>query len=52
MPDVAVVWLDGNGQVLTREELVFGNAALESLPIVGHKRVALDPDFFEMLSTG
>ena len=52
MPDGAVVLLDGKGQIRAREELVFGNAAMESLPIVGHTRVARDPDCFEMLLTG
>jgi len=52
MPDVAVILLDGKGQILACEELIFGNAAMESLPIVGHERVARDPDFFEMFSTG
>ena len=52
MPEVAVVLLDGKGQILASEELAFGNVAVEPLPVVGHERMAFDSDFSEVLSAG
>ena len=50
--DVAVVPLDGDGQVLAREELVLGNDAVVPLPIVGDEGSALDPDLVEEFPEG
>ena len=52
MADVAVVLLDGKGQVFAGEELVFGDEAMETFPIVGQERMALEADFIEKLLTG
>ena len=38
--DVAVVRLDGQGQVFAGEELVFGDEAMEILPTIGQDRMA------------
>ena len=51
MADVAVVLLDGEGQVLAGEELIFGDEAMETLPIVGQECMAFDADFIEKLLT-
>lgn len=50
--DIAVVLLDGKGQILAGEELVFGDEAVEAVPVVGQKDVTLDADFIEKLLAG
>ena len=45
--DIAVVLLDGNGQILAREELVPGDEPVEPLPIVSDEGLALDPGLVE-----
>jgi hypothetical protein len=52
MADVAVVLLDGEGQVFAGEELIFGNEAMKALPVIGYERAAFEPDFGEVLLTG
>ena len=47
MADVAVVLLDGKGQVFAREELIFGDKAMEAFPIVGEKSFAFKADFVD-----
>jgi len=47
MADVAVVLLDGERQILAGEELVFGNEAMITVPIVGDECLAFDADFVE-----
>ena len=51
MTDVAVVLLDGKAQVLAGEELVFGNEAMKTFPVVGQERVAFEADFIEKFLT-
>ena len=36
--DIAVVLLDGEGQVFAGEELVFGNEAMKALPVIRYER--------------
>ena len=50
--NVAVVLLDGEGQVFAGEELILRNEAVKSFPIVGQEGFALDPNFIEELLTG
>jgi hypothetical protein len=50
--DVAVVLLNGEGQVFTREELVLGNEPMEAFPIIGDKSLAFEADFIDELLTG
>jgi len=50
MADVAVVLLDGEGQVFAREELVFGET-VKAAPVVGAEGLALEVDFIEELLT-
>jgi hypothetical protein len=50
--NIAVVLLDGEGQVFAGEELVFGDEAMETLLIVGQERMAFEADFIEKLLTG
>ena len=45
--DIAVILLDGDGQILAREELVPGDEPVEPLPIVSDEGLALDPDLVE-----
>jgi len=45
--NVAVVLLDGKGQVFAGEELVFGDETVIALPIVGDEGLAFDADFVE-----
>ena len=52
MADVAVVLLDGEGQVFAGEELVFGDETVKAFPVVGKKGLALEADFIEELLTG
>jgi hypothetical protein len=52
MADVAVVLLDGEGQVFAGEELIFGNEAMKALPIIRYERAAFEPDFGEVFLTG
>ena len=40
MADVAVVLFDGKGQILAGKELVLGNEAMKTCPIVGQESVA------------
>ena len=47
MPDIAVVLLDENGQVLAGEELLFKDQAVVAVPIVGDERFAFEADFVE-----
>ena len=49
--DVAVVLLDGEGQVFTGEELVFGDETVKAVPVVGEDGLALEADFIEELLT-
>src|ERR1700757_4921600 len=51
MADVAVVLLDGEGQVFAGEELVFGDQAMEAFPVVGQEGFAFDADFIKELLT-
>ena len=50
--DVAVVLLDGEGQVFAREELVFGNEPMEAFPIIGDEGFAFEANFIDELLTG
>ena len=50
--NIAVVLLDGEGQVFAGEELILRNEAVKPFPIVGQEGFALDPDFIEELLTG
>jgi len=52
MADVAIVLLDGEGQVLAREELVFGDEAVETFPIVGEEGLTREADFIKEPLTG
>ena len=52
MTDIAVVLLDGKGQILAGEELVFGDEAVEAVPVVGQDDVTLEADFIEKLLAG
>src|ERR1700753_3367451 len=52
MADVAVVLLDGEGQVFAGEELVFGDETVKAFPVVGEEGLALEADFIEELLTG
>jgi hypothetical protein len=47
--DVAVVLLDGDGQVFAGEELVIRDEAVIALPIIGDERLAFEADFVEEL---
>ena len=51
MADVAVVLLDGEGQIFAGEELILWNEAVKPFPIVGQEGFALDPNFIEELLT-
>ena len=51
MADVAIVLLDGEGQVFAVEELVFGDETVKAFPIVGEKGLALEAGFIEELLT-
>ena len=51
MADVAIVRLDENGQVVAGEELIFGDEAMKTLPIVGQECLAFEADFIEKLLT-
>ena len=52
MADVAVVLLDGEGQVFAGEELVFGDEAVETFPIVGEEGLTREADFIKEPLTG
>jgi hypothetical protein len=52
MADIAVILLDRNGQVLAREELVFGDEPVKPFPIVGDEGLALEADFINEPLTG
>lgn len=45
--DIAVILLDGKGQVLAREELVFGDKTMEAFPIVGEEGFTFEADFID-----
>ena len=45
--NVAVVLLDGEGQVLAGKELVFGDEAVIAFPVVGDELASGDADFIE-----
>src|ERR1700755_3375262 len=47
--DIAVILLDGKGQILAGEELVFGDETMKAVPVVGQEGVTLDADFIEKL---
>ena len=51
MADVAVVLLDGEGQVFAGEELVFGDETVKAVPVVGEEGLAREADFIEELLT-
>jgi hypothetical protein len=52
MADVAVVLLDGEGQVFAGEELVFGDETVKAVPVVGEESLAFEADFIEEHLTG
>ena len=52
MTNVAVVLLDGKGQILAGEELAFRDRAVIAVPIVGDERLALYADFIEEFLAG
>jgi hypothetical protein len=52
MADVAVVLLDGEGQVLAGEELVFGDETVKAFPVVGDEGLALEADLINEPLTG
>ena len=47
MTNVAVVLLDGDGQVFAGEELALRNEAVITLPIIGDEGLAFDANFVE-----
>ncbi len=47
MADVAVVLLDGEGEVFSGKELVFGDQPVIALPIIGGKGLAFQSDFVD-----
>jgi hypothetical protein len=51
MADVAVVRLDGEGQVCAGEELVFGDETVKAFPVVGEEGLTFEADFIEELLT-
>ena len=51
MADIAVVLLDGEGQVFAGEELVFGDETVKTVPVVGEEGLAFEADFIEELLT-
>ena len=52
MADIAVVLLDGKGQILAGEELVFRDGAVEAFFSLGQENVAFKADFAEKPSSG
>ena len=52
MTDVAIILLDGNGQILAREEPILGDEPVEPLPVVSDEGLALDPDLVGEPLTG
>ena len=50
--DIAVILLDGKGQILAGEEVVFGDKTMKAVPVVGQECVTLEPDFIEKLLAG
>src|SRR3954465_8284097 len=50
--DVAVVLLDGEGQVLAGEVLLLGDEPAEPLPVVGDEDMPLDADLVEKSAAG
>ena len=52
MANVAVVLLDGKGQVFAGEERVLGDEAMETLPIVGDEGLAFEANFVDELLAG
>ena len=51
MAQVAVILLDGKGQVFAGEKLSLGNEAVKALPSVSQEGVTREADFFELLLT-
>jgi hypothetical protein len=51
MADVAVVQLDGEGQVCAGEELVFGDETVKAAPVVSEDGLVLEADFIAELLT-
>jgi hypothetical protein len=49
MTNVAVVLLDGDGQVFAGEELALRNEAVITLPIIGDEGLAFDANFVEQM---
>jgi hypothetical protein len=49
MTNVAVVLLDGKGQILAGEDLAFRDEAVVAVPVVGDEDLAFDADFVEEL---
>ena len=47
MADVAVVLLDGKGQLFAGEEPIFGNETMKACPIVSQEGVIFEADFIE-----
>ncbi len=52
MADVAVVLLDGEGQVFAGEGLILGNEAMKAPLVIRDERAAFHPGFVEVLLTG
>ena len=52
MADIAVVLLDGEGQILADEMLGTGDRPPEALPVVGEEAFAFDPDLVEKSPEG
>ena len=50
--DVAVVLLDGEGEVFAGEELMLGDAAVVAVPVVGQEDPPLEADFVEEALAG
>ena len=50
--DVAVVLLDGEGEVFAGMELFFGYEPAEALPVVRDKEFAIHSDFVEEIPAG
>ena len=50
--DIAVVLLDGEGQVFPGQELIFRDQTMTAFPIVGQERVAGEAECIEKLLTG
>ena len=52
MANIAIILLDGKGQVLAREELVFRDKLVKPFPIVGDEGFAFEANFINEPLTG